>query len=283
MPAGEVGVAYNASLTASGGPTPYVWSVDSGALPDGVGLSKNGSVSGVPTAPGTFTFTARASDSTNQYTTQGVTIKIAPHLAAALIPACVQACSVEQGCVNVCGNFGTQSGGVAPFSYQASGNIPGGMKLSGLSLAGSFPQLAQFWQFDVTITDALGATTSLSPIFYVYPHITFTVSSATCSGSFNGALNSGCTNQQLRYAGGTPNAAPAVTVIPDPKQPLPSGTTAIAQGGVVTFTMPSPGCSFVNGYFAVVTLRLTDKSICGPATTCTSGSATLTIRMTDGC
>jgi len=139
MPGGEVGIAYASTLGASGGASPYTWSLDSGALPGGLTLGSDGGVSGVPTAAGTFNFTVKASDATNQYTTQGATIKIAAHLTAALIPACAQACYVEQGCVNVCGAFGSQSGGVGPFNYSASGNIPGGMKLSGLSLAGSFP------------------------------------------------------------------------------------------------------------------------------------------------
>jgi hypothetical protein len=230
-----------------------------------------------------FSFTVKASDAQNQYTTKAVSIKVSPRLAASLTPGCAQACSVEQGCVNDCGTFGTQSGGVGPFSYKASGNIPGGMKVIGLSLTGSFPNIAQYWQFNVVVTDALGATAGVTPTFYVYKHIGFTVSTATCTGFFNGAPNSGCTNRQLQYSGGTPNGTPTVTITPDPKQALPSGTTVSAQGGVVTFSMPSPGCFFVNGYFAVITLHLIDQSQCGSSTKCTSGSATITIRMGDGC
>src|SRR2546427_1634775 len=84
MPGGEVGIAYTSTLGASGGASPYTWSLDSGALPAGLSLDSDGVVSGVPAAPGTFPFMVKASDATNQYTTQGATIKIAAHLALTL-------------------------------------------------------------------------------------------------------------------------------------------------------------------------------------------------------
>ena len=51
LPGGQVGVAYSAALTASGGTEPYTWSLTRGALPGGVSLnSSTGVVSGTPTA-----------------------------------------------------------------------------------------------------------------------------------------------------------------------------------------------------------------------------------------
>ena len=295
MPGGEVGIAYTASLTASGGPTPYTWSLDSGALPPGLTLGSDGSISGAPTAAGTFTFTVKASDSQNQYTTQGATIKVAAHIAAGLIPACAQHCSVEQGCVNVCGTFGTQSGGVGPFAYSATGNIPGGMKLNGLSLAGSFPSIAQFWQFTVVITDSLGATASLSPIFYVYQHINFTKTSWVC-----GTGTAPCT-LLIPYTGGTPGGRPTVTItavtgyggngsalislksslagclkqVPTTKPP--SWEQFSAAGGTLTYSLaalPSNYCS----YLGRIVIELTDQSSCGSPQFCTSNTATIDIR-----
>ena len=55
--------SYSGSATASGGATPYTYSVLSGALPTGLSLnSSTGAVTGTPTTPGTFTFVIRVTD-----------------------------------------------------------------------------------------------------------------------------------------------------------------------------------------------------------------------------
>lgn len=61
---GEVGVTYGAvTAGAAGGVKPYKWSLGSGALPPGLALSKGGSTTGKPTAPGTYSFVIRVDDS----------------------------------------------------------------------------------------------------------------------------------------------------------------------------------------------------------------------------
>src|SRR5260370_15503227 len=62
LPTGSVGVAYSVSFAATGGLTPYTWSVASGALPAGLNLGADGSLTGTPTAAGQFTFTIRVAD-----------------------------------------------------------------------------------------------------------------------------------------------------------------------------------------------------------------------------
>src|SRR5205814_6255522 len=58
---GTVGSAYAISLFASGGTQPFTWSIVAGALPNGLSLRGN-TISGTPTLRGTFTFTARVTD-----------------------------------------------------------------------------------------------------------------------------------------------------------------------------------------------------------------------------
>jgi putative Ig domain-containing protein len=55
--------AYSFQLQATGGVTPYTWSVFAGALPTGITLSSGGLLSGTPTITGAFNFTAQVTDS----------------------------------------------------------------------------------------------------------------------------------------------------------------------------------------------------------------------------
>jgi len=69
LPNGEVGVAYNATLTAAGGTPPYTWLLGGGlalpgsGLPAGLTLTAAGTVTGTPTTAGIFTFGVTVTDS----------------------------------------------------------------------------------------------------------------------------------------------------------------------------------------------------------------------------
>lgn len=62
VPDGTVGSAYSASLAATGGNGTRTWSLVSGSMPDGLGLSASGTMSGTPTTAGFFTFTVGVTD-----------------------------------------------------------------------------------------------------------------------------------------------------------------------------------------------------------------------------
>ena len=83
LPDGTVGVAYQATLSASGGTGTYTWSVASGSLPPGLTLSGGGTISGTPTTTGTFAFIVSVSDPV----TQPLSITILPASAVATAKA----------------------------------------------------------------------------------------------------------------------------------------------------------------------------------------------------
>jgi hypothetical protein len=59
-----VGIFYSRTITASGGTSPYSFTVISGSLPPLLTLNPNtGVLSGTPTSSGSFTFTIQATDS----------------------------------------------------------------------------------------------------------------------------------------------------------------------------------------------------------------------------
>nr|WP_284694742.1 Ig domain-containing protein [Geomonas sp. Red32] len=77
LPAGTVGTAYSQTLTATGGTSPYSWSVTTGTLPAGLNMS-SGVISGSPTTAGTSTFTVQVTDSSSpaQTATKSLSIQV---------------------------------------------------------------------------------------------------------------------------------------------------------------------------------------------------------------
>lgn len=289
---GEVGVAYApVALSAAGGVAPYRWTVSSGTLPAGLTLGGDGSVSGTPTTPGTFSFTIQAADSGDSSASIPGQIAIAAHVQATLVPACAQYCNVELGCTTACGAFGALGGGVAPYSYAVTGGtLPAGTSLSALALSGTFTGLTGWLQFTVTVTDGLGATASVSPKFYMYPHITLQ-GSATCYGNYV----TGCT-AQLAIGGGVPGSSVTVQLLAEAQNPNPNpannnpgkcwtlATTAppakssiTVSGGTVNVYIPPAPEPFADGYGAIWTVQVTSSDVCGAGVNCVSNQATVTI------
>src|SRR5579883_1349625 len=64
LPEGEAGDAYTQTLTATGPTGPLTFSVAAGTLPPGLALSAGGSLTGTPTAAGTYPFTVAVADPT---------------------------------------------------------------------------------------------------------------------------------------------------------------------------------------------------------------------------
>lgn len=77
LPKGMVGTNFNQVLTASGGAAPYTFSLVGGALPSGVALSTGGTLAGIPTQGGNFSFIIKVTASSGCEATQPYTLVIA--------------------------------------------------------------------------------------------------------------------------------------------------------------------------------------------------------------
>jgi hypothetical protein len=79
-PAGIVNQPYTANLTAIGGQPPYLWTVVSGTLPNGLTLSPGGgiggSITGTPSTVGTSNFVIQVSSSAGDSVTQAMSITV---------------------------------------------------------------------------------------------------------------------------------------------------------------------------------------------------------------
>jgi len=72
----NVGMAYSAPLAATGGASPYRWSLTSGALPSGIQLQSGGVLAGTTSMSGSFAFTAKVSDSSGNTSTHALKLSV---------------------------------------------------------------------------------------------------------------------------------------------------------------------------------------------------------------
>jgi hypothetical protein len=282
---GEVGVTFApVTLSATGGVPPYTWTIV-GSLPAGLSLSSDGVVSGTPTQNGYFVFGVQVLDfGKNDTAGLPANIPIVPRITASLVPGCATECTVELGCVSVCGTFGQVSGGAAPLTYSlTSGPLPAGTTLNGLSLNGTFTGLPGRLQFTVQVTDGFGASSLITARYNLLPHIA--LGSGTCYGNYG----TGCSTQ-LPVTGGSGAASVSLVSIaqnPNANPPPyrgtcwnlattapPAGYGLSASGTYVTVSIPKGD---ISGYGAAWTLTVTDHNLCGSGTYCSSPAATVRI------
>jgi uncharacterized membrane protein len=77
LPSGTVGSSYSATVTATGGITPYTWALISGSLPAGLSLSaSSGAITGTPSTSGISSFTVLVIDSSSPAKTATSTLSI---------------------------------------------------------------------------------------------------------------------------------------------------------------------------------------------------------------
>ncbi|WP_265975098.1 putative Ig domain-containing protein [Brucella intermedia] len=148
LPGGKVGLDYGShKLAATGGTEPYTYDVT--GLPDGLTFDGTDTISGKPTAAGSFDIHVTATDAEGSTITQTQTVVVeaAPTIELVALP------DAEQG-----KNYGPHqlqaSGGTGPYSYVITG-LPAGLTFVGNTLAGT-PTTAGTFPVSVTVTDADG-------------------------------------------------------------------------------------------------------------------------------
>ena len=80
LPGGIQGFAYRQQFEAAGGPTPYTWTITSGALPPGFTLPSGGLLQGTPSAPFNGTIVVRVNDSAGGTDQRSFNLVIGPPL-----------------------------------------------------------------------------------------------------------------------------------------------------------------------------------------------------------
>jgi uncharacterized protein YjbI with pentapeptide repeats len=146
-----LGKPYSFTLTATGGTSPYVWSLTSGALPAGLSLSSSGIISGTPTAAATsFTLTVSDSALTAQSLSSSFSIRVTSQLniLTTSLPNPQIAVPYNNTLLTV--------GGIAPLGWSiSSGSLPTGLSLAAATgLLSGTPSKAGTFTFTAKVTDA---------------------------------------------------------------------------------------------------------------------------------
>jgi len=113
---GFVSGGYSATLAATGGSTPYAWSLASGSLPNGLTLSSAGVLSGTPSLAGSFSFSIQVKDASSATASRNFSINIASPSPSVTISSPASGSSVS-GTISV---SGTASDSVSITSVQVS-------------------------------------------------------------------------------------------------------------------------------------------------------------------
>ena len=276
--AGTVGVAYSQSVAgASGGAAPYTYTIASGALPAGITLAANGTLSGTPTANGTFNFTVKATDSSTgtgpfNKTSGTLTLTIAAptisYTPTNPLPATVGTAYSR--------SLASATGGTAPYSYTiASGSLPAGITLASNGTLSGTPTAGGTFNFTVTATDSSGGT---GPFSATSGALTLTVNAPTVVVSPTTLPNptvATAYSQNVTASGGTAAYTFAITA-----GSLPSGLSMSSTGAITGTPTAAGAFNF--------TITATDSSTgTGPYTgsrayTITVAAPTLTLTPASG-
>ncbi len=237
LPGGTVNVVYSEQLQASGGTGPYTWSVPTGTPPPGVTLRADGNLTGLPTAAGTYTFTAEVTDSLKHTAAELMSLTIAPALS-------ITTTALPGGAVGAAYSQAVMAtGGTAPYTWTiSSGTLPGGLSLSAAGAITGTPTAAGTLTFTVKVTDSVGATSTKSLSITITSGLTITTAAALPAAAIDVAYS-----QTLAAEGGTGPYSWAVTA-----GALPAGVTLSPAGAV-------SGTPTVSGTF-LFTATVTDSA-----------------------
>ena len=233
LPNGTVNVVYpGATIINGGGKGPFTWTAT--GMPPGLTIDSSGTISGIPTAAGTFTPTIKVTDSFSATASHGYTIVISgtPVIMSGGLPSST---------VNQPYNFTVLAGGgTGALTWSASG-LPAGVTINPSSgLISGTPSVTGPYTVTINLSDSLGATAVPATFSFSINDVP-SINTSSLPDAVQGAAYS----TVLTGVSGTTPYIWSATV-------LPAGLT-ISSGGVISGTPTGTGTSTVN-------IKLTDAS-----------------------
>ncbi|HEV2287825.1 MAG TPA: Ig domain-containing protein [Candidatus Acidoferrales bacterium] len=236
LPTTQPMMSYKVLLNATGGQTPYLWSITSGSLPPGISLTgATGTIAGKATVAGNYTFTVQVQDSASPTTsaTQALQVSVVTPGSALKISTV----NLPAGQVGVAySTAATATGGTAPYTWSiTSGALPVGLVLSAATggIAGTPTQSGQS-TFTLAVKDSTGLSAQQSlniQIGTTQPQSSLQINTTSLLG---GVVGQGY-SVALQASGGVPGYSWSVTSGQFPPG-LAIDSASGAIGGVPTAT-----------------------------------------------
>jgi hypothetical protein len=238
VPNGTAGAPYSYQLESTGGRGGNVWSVASGALPDGVALNASGRIAGTPRGAGSFAFTVQTSDAAQMTARRDLVLAVLPGISitSTSLPDAL-------GGTRYTATLAA-TGGLPPYKWALiSGSLPTGLTLNATTGAISgTPTLPGRFDFTAQATDAAAIAVARGFSITVGATLQIQTQSSLASGSIGSPYS-----QPLTATGGNGPYTWAVT-----EGALPRGL-GINQIGTITGT-PTQAGAFT------VTIEVTDTA-----------------------
>jgi large repetitive protein len=163
-----LGSPYSATLAGAGPDSDVTWELTQGALPAGLTLAPNGTISGTPTAGGSSTFTVEATAKEKNFGPTRVDSKqFALNVLAPL------AARVSRTTAEVKTHFRATlvpSGGQGPYTWAATG-VPAGLAVGADGTISGVPKRAGTVTLTARLSDATGASSEIRVRLVVRAHI----------------------------------------------------------------------------------------------------------------
>jgi hypothetical protein len=196
----SVGVAYSQSFSASGGSGGYTWS--GSGLPQGLGLSTSGQISGTPASAGSFSVNVTVKDSAQNTASATFTLQVNSAFR-------ITTTSLPNGIIGTTYSASLSvSGSVGNVAWSLTvGALPGGLSLASNGAIAGTPTATGDSTFTVQAVDSSNSPVSAS--FTI--HVALPPPS-TLTPSLPSVL--------------TPGSQPAITIDVSPAYPLPLAMTA---------------------------------------------------------
>jgi hypothetical protein len=220
-----IGVAYpTTTLTATGGTTPYAWTIISGSLPTGLNLSGGGVISGTPASvTGKFSFTVQAADGVPADAgSKAFTIEVSPVITTTSLPSG----SIGTAYSQTVAALPTTAGTTLTWTVSA-GSLPNGLSINASTgVISGTPTVSGPFNFTVKATDNPGSQSTTASLSITIGS-SITITTTTLPPATIGVAYPTTT---LTATGGTPPYA--WTII---SGSLPTGLN-LSGGGVISGT-----------------------------------------------